>query len=259
MNLIQSIILGLVEGVTEFLPISSTFHLIWTSKLLGIPQSDFLTFFEVFIQSGAILAVVVVYFKYILEHKQNIRNILFSFIPTAIVGLILHKIIKTIFFNSDTLMLGAFVLFGIIFIIVEYLIKKGKITLNKSILDIPISVAIIIGLGQSLAVLPGVSRAGAVMIIMMILGYKRKDSALYSFLLAVPTILAASGFDLIKMDFSLLHQGSNILYIAVGFVVAFVSALMVINWLIRFLQTNTLTSFGIYRIVLAALIFLGLR
>lgn len=255
MNIIQAFFLGLVEGITEFLPISSTFHLIWTSKLLGIAQSDFLSFFEVFIQSGAILAVVVVYFKYILQHKKNIRNIILSFIPTAIVGLLLHKIIKTVFFNSDALMLGAFAFFGIVFIVVEYLIKKEKITLHKSILDIPISVAIIIGLGQSLAVLPGVSRAGAVMIVMMILGYKRKDSALYSFLLAVPTILAASAFDLIKMDFSLLSQGSNILYITIGFVVAFVSALIVIKWLIRFLQTNTLTSFGIYRLLLSSILF----
>jgi undecaprenyl-diphosphatase len=259
MNIIQAIILGLVEGVTEFLPISSTFHLIWTSKLLAIPESDFLSFFEVFIQSGAILAVVIVYFKYILEHKQNIRNILFSFVPTAIVGLLLHKIIKTIFFNSDALMLSAFAIVGIVFIIVEYFIKHEKIKLTKSILEISLSSAVIIGLAQSIAVLPGVSRAGAVMICMMILGYKRKDAALYSFLLAVPTILAASAFDLVKLDFSILGQGVNLLLVCVGFVVAFLSAMVVIKWLIQFLQKNTLTSFGIYRLALSILIFLGLR
>ncbi|HLL61232.1 MAG TPA: undecaprenyl-diphosphate phosphatase [Candidatus Nitrosocosmicus sp.] len=256
MNIFHAIILGIVEGMTEFLPISSTFHLIFTSKLLGLEQTEYLKFFEVFIQAGAILAVVVVYFQYILKNKQNIKSVLISFIPTAVIGFLLHKIIKNLFFNSDQLMIGAFFVVGILFLVIEYLIQKKKLMLHKSIMEITLMTAILIGLGQALAVLPGVSRAGAVMITMMILGYKREEAALYSFLLAVPTILAASSFDLLKFDFSLLNHGASIVYLATGFITAFLSALVVIKWFIRFLQKNSLVPFGIYRLVSSAFFFL---
>ncbi|MDO8610254.1 MAG: undecaprenyl-diphosphate phosphatase [bacterium] len=251
MNILSAIILGLVEGLTEFLPISSTAHLIITSKLMQIPQSDFQKFFEVFIQSGAILAVLFLFGKYILKHLYLIKQIIFSFIPTAIIGFLLYKVIKTIFFESNNLIIGTIFFIGLIFILVEYLIKKKKIHINKSISLIRWKDAIIIGLAQSLATIPGVSRSGIVMVTMMIMGYKREESAIYSFLLAVPTILAASAYDVFKMKDVLMFSQSQYMYLIVGFIVSFVFASLSVKWLILFLQKKTLIPFGIYRVGLA--------
>lgn len=257
MNLIHTIILGIVEGLTEFLPISSTAHLILTSKLLNLPQTDFQKFFEVFIQSGAILAVIFIYVKYVLKNKNIIPKVVASFVPTAIIGYLLYKVIKNIFFNSNYLMIGAFFVLGVGFLVVEYLIKNKKIKLVQSIKRLDYQAAIIIGLAQALAVVPGVSRAGIVLFTMMFMGFKRDEAALYSFLLAVPTILAASGYDLYKSKDLLVLASNNLTLLAVGFLVSFISAYVVINWFIKYLQKNTLNIFAIYRIILA-LIILGL-
>jgi undecaprenyl-diphosphatase len=258
MNFINALILGLVEGITEFLPISSTAHLIITSKLLHISQSEFQTFFEIFIQSGAILAVVFLYFSYVLKHKELWGKIIVSFIPTAIVGLVLEKIIKKVFFNSMPLIIGSMFLVGLLFIIFEYLVKNKKIKLEKPIGKMSYVEAFIVGLGQSLAVVPGVSRAGIVMLTMMGEGYKRDESAIYSFLLAVPTILAASGLEIIKTDFKVITNINNLLFLAVGFFVSLETAYLTVKWFIGFLQKNSLVGFGIYRILLAIIILLVL-
>lgn len=251
MNIVNAIILGLVEGVTEFLPISSTAHLIISSKLLNIPQTEFQKFFEVFIQSGAILAVIFIYRETILKNKQLITNIILSFIPTAIVGLLLHKVIKNVFFESFTLIAVSLFYIGLLFIIYEFLLKKKIVKADKKIIQMTILQALLIGVGQSLAVVPGVSRAGAVILTMMVMGFNREESALYSFILAVPTLLAASAFDLIKTDPHLIFSGNNPLYLSVGLIVSFFSALLAIKWFIGFLQKNSLSSFGVYRIGLA--------
>lgn len=256
MNIIQSIFLGIVEGITEFLPISSTAHLIITSKLLHIQQTDFQKFFEVFIQSGAILAVFFLYIKYVMKHKEVIKNVIISFFPTAIIGFLLYKVIKTVFFESTLLIIGAMILFGIVFLITEYLIKSKKLVLKKSLGAISWQEAIIIGLNQSLAVVPGVSRAGIVMITMMGLGYKRDESAIYSFLLAVPTILVASIYDVYKMKGMLLSSGQFLPILMTGFIVSFITAYLSMKWLIEYLRKNSLISFGIYRIILGTLLLL---
>ena len=250
MTILHAVILGIVEGITEFLPISSTAHLLFASKLLHITQNEFTTFFEVFIQSGAILAVVVLYYKKFLHHKALIINLLASFIPTAIVGFLLHKIITKVIFQSTSLVLLIFFAMGFVFIISELIIKKKHLKLNKSLADITIQNAVLIGIFQSLAVFPGVSRAGAVFLAMMFLGFSREDSAIYSFLLAVPTILAAGALELVKTDFGQIGQSNMLLLTSVGFVTAFISALLVIKWFIKFLQNNTLNPFGVYRILL---------
>ncbi|MFQ5452117.1 MAG: undecaprenyl-diphosphate phosphatase [Candidatus Paceibacterota bacterium] len=254
MTIIQAIFLGLIEGITEFLPVSSTAHLILTSRALGLPQNEFISFFEVFIQSGAILAVVLLYFRFILNNKSLIVNLAISFVPTAIVGLLLHDIIKTVFFNSTYLIAVSLLSVGLIFIVLEYFIKEGKLNLRKKLQDMTYSDAFLIGSIQSTAVVPGVSRAGAVIVAMILLRYKRYDAALYSFLLAVPTILAASGFDLLKTDLSLLANPDNIIILTLGFVISFVSAIVVVKWLIRYLQKNSLNLFGVYRIILAIIL-----
>lgn len=256
MNLFNALILGIVEGITEFLPISSTAHLIITSKLLHLSQTEFLKFFEVFIQSGAILAVVFMYFKYILNNKKLIPKIIVSFIPTAIVGLIMEKIIKKYFFNSLQLIIVSMFIIGLAFIVFEYLVKRKKIKLVKSINRLDTNQAIIIGIIQSLAVIPGVSRAGAVMLGMMALGYKRNESATYSFLLAVPTILAASGLELIKIDFKILSNSNNLILLAIGFIVSFVTAYISVKWLINFLQKKSLIIFGLYRVLTSFILFM---
>jgi undecaprenyl-diphosphatase len=255
MNIFNSLILGIIEGITEFLPISSTAHLIITSKFLSIAQSDFVKFFEVFIQSGAILAVLVLYFQYILKNKNVIRNIISSFIPTALIGFVLYKIIKGIFFESFALISIALIVVGVLFIIVELLIKKKKIVQKKSVRSINDRTAFLIGFFQSLAVIPGVSRSGIVMVGMMALGFKREEAALYSFLLAVPTIGAASLLDLFKMR-GMLFSSINLLpVLIVGFIISFIVAYIVVKWFIGFLQKNTLIPFGIYRIILGVILF----
>lgn len=255
MNLFNALILGLVEGVTEFLPISSTAHLIISSKLLNIPQTEFQKFFEVFIQSGAILAVVFIYWKVILKNKSLMINIILSFIPTAVVGLLLHKVIKGVFFESLTLIAVSLFIIGLFFIIFEFLLKKKIVKTNKKIIQMTIIQALLIGLGQSLAVVPGVSRAGAVILTMMALGFNREESALYSFVLAVPTLFAASALDLIKINPQLIFSGNNLTFLIIGTITSFVSALFAIKWFVKFLQSNSLTYFGVYRMGLAIFTF----
>ena len=256
MNIINSIILGLVEGVTEFLPISSTAHLIISSKFLNIPTTEFQKFFEVFIQSGAILAVVFVYWKTIFKNRNLMINVILSFIPTAIVGFLLHKIIKGVFFESFTLIAASLFVVGLFFIIFEFLLKRKIIKTDKKIIQMTILQALLIGIGQSLAVVPGVSRAGAVILTMMLLGFDREESALYSFVLAVPTLFAASAFDFIKTDPQLVFSGSNPIFLFVGLIMAFFSALFAIKWFVKFLQKNSLSYFGVYRIGLALIVML---
>jgi len=251
MNLLNALILGLVEGITEFLPISSTAHLIISSKLLNIPQTEFQKFFEVFIQSGAILAVVFIYWKIIIKNKSLLINIVLSFIPTAIVGLLLHKVIKGVFFESFTLIAVSLFVIGLFFIVFEFLLKKKIFKTDKKIIGMTIIQALLIGVGQSLAVVPGVSRAGAVILTMMILGFNREESALYSFVLAVPTLLAASLLDFMKTDPQLIFTGNNPLFLFIGLITSFFSALIAIKWFVSFLQKNSLSSFGIYRIALS--------
>ena len=255
MNVLQAVIYGFVEGFTEFLPVSSTAHLIFLSNFLKLPQNEFISFFEVFIQSGAILAVVLVYAQYLNKHQKLVMPVLISFVPTAAVGFFAHDIIKTVLFPSTLIISLSLVAVGVVFLIIEYMVGKKILTLEKNILNITPVEAFIIGLCQACAIVPGVSRAGAVIVGMMFLKYKRADAAIYSFLLAVPTIIGASVLDLIKTDYSLLTK-SNLIIVGVGFVISFVSALLFIKWLIRYLQNNTLVVFGVYRILVGSILLL---
>lgn len=256
MSPLQALLLGIVEGITEFLPVSSTAHLIITSNFLGLTQSEFTSFFEVFIQSGAILAVVVLYFRYILSHKELIKPVITSFIPTAVIGLLLHSTIKSTFFNSPTLIYLSLIAIGVVFLVLEYFVKNGQLKLSKSLKDITLKDAILFGLFQSCAVIPGVSRAGAVMVGAMVRGYKREDAALYSFLLAIPTILAAGVLDFLKTDIASIATSEQITALLVGLITSFITAYLVLKWFISYLQRNTLVIFGVYRIILGATLLL---
>lgn len=244
MTFLHAALLGVVEGLTEFLPISSTAHMILTSRLMGIPQTEFVTFFEVFIQVGAIFAVVFLYFKKFLDVKL-LKQLIMSFFPTAIVGFLLYKMIKTVFFESTFLIAGSLVLVGVLFILVER--KNNKLT--KSLASMSLFTAVLIGLAQSLAVIPGVSRAGIVMVAMMLLGYKRDESAQYSFMLALPTLAAAAFYDAFKMR-SITLTGEQYQMIAIGLLTSFVVAYFSMKWFVSYLQKSKLTAFGVYRIAL---------
>lgn len=242
MTLLHATLLGIIEGLTEFLPISSTAHMIMGSRLMGLQQTEFLKFFEVFIQIGAIFAVVFLYFKQFFNIKL-IKQLAFSFVPTAIVGFLLYKVIKTIFFESNILIAVSLIVIGIVFILVE----KMKLKEHKSIASMSLQTAALIGLAQSLAVVPGVSRAGIVILSMMLLGFKRDEAAQYSFMLALPTLAAAALLDVIKMRSTKLSF-NEVEMVIVGTTIAFIVAYFSMKWFITFLQKKKLTPFGFYRI-----------
>ncbi|PIQ73625.1 undecaprenyl-diphosphatase [Candidatus Roizmanbacteria bacterium CG11_big_fil_rev_8_21_14_0_20_36_8] len=258
MNLLNVIILGIVEGISEFLPISSTYHLIITSWIIGVSETEFVKLFQVVIQVGAILSVVLLYWKEIISSKSLLAKLIISFIPTGIVGLFFYKVIKNVFFENLIASTLVFITVGIVFVLIEKAIKEEKITINKKLKELTIWQAIFIGLFQACAIVPGVSRSGAVLIGMLIFGYNRNDSAKYSFMLSIPTISAAALFDLVKSREVLMVDQSQYLILLIGAIIAFISAYFGVLWLIKYLQNHSLVIFGWYRIGLGILLLFGL-
>ncbi len=251
MDLLSAIILGIVEGITEFLPISSTGHLILASHILGIPQDTFTRTFEVAIQSGAILAVAIIYMEKLMRDIEIWKRIITAFIPTAVLGFLLYRTIKSLF--SPIIVSIMLILWGVIFIVVEKFLYDESRAKVKNVDDINYRQAFIIGLFQSLAMIPGTSRSGSTIIGGMLMGLSRKTATEFTFLLAVPTMFAATGYDLVKNMHAFASQ--NWLNLAVGFAVSFVFAYMSVRWLLNYVSTNSFVPFGIYRIILG-LIFL---
>ncbi|MEK6568539.1 MAG: undecaprenyl-diphosphatase UppP [Candidatus Omnitrophota bacterium] len=250
MNLLSAVILGIVEGISEFLPISSTGHLILTSHVLRLGQSEFLKSFEIAIQLGAILAVLALYGKRLTLNFKITKLVMAAFIPTAIIGFIFYKIIKNILFDNNGIILWSLLLGGVFLIIFELLHREKKEALDEmSLMSYP--QAFIIGIFQSIAVIPGVSRAAATIIGGLILGLKRKTIVEFSFLLAVPTMGAAVALDLIKNAQT--FKPGDFLSLSVGFLVSFIVALLSIKCLLGFIKNHSFISFGIYRIILALL------
>jgi undecaprenyl-diphosphatase len=254
MNILQSLILGLVEGLTEFLPISSTFHLIVTSRIMSLVSSDFLKLYEVVIQSGAILALLFIYTQTLLSDRKLLRNVIYSFIPTAVVGFVLHKVIKDVFFESTWLILLVFIAVGIIFLLIEHYFATRASYLNKECAAITPKQAIIIGLAQVCSVVPGVSRAGSVIVAMMCLGYRRDEAAKYTFLLSLPTIIGASVLDLYQGRAMMGTVADSWVLLAIGFFVALIVAYYVVKWFTHYLSNHTLAIFGWYRLALATIL-----
>ncbi len=250
MELWHSIILGIVEGVTEFLPISSTGHLILTSAVLGIPQTEFVKSFEVIIQLGAIGAVIALYWKR-LRNIALLKKLFVAFLPTAVIGALLYPIIKTYLLGSSVV-LWALLLGGIALILFEKLHTERAGALDTAE-HISYKQALGIGLFQTIAVVPGVSRAASTIIGGLLLGLKRTAIVEFSFLLAVPTMIAASALDLFQSYHTFTADMFGVL--AVGFCVSFVVALGAITFLLKYIKTHTFTPFGVYRIVLALLFF----
>lgn len=250
MDIVSAIVLGLVEGVTEFLPISSTGHLILTSHLLGL-EGSFTKSFEIIIQLGAILSVVVLYWKSFLNFEV-IKRLAVAFIPTGIIGLVLYKVVKTYLLGSEIVVLWALLIGGVVIIIFE-LLHKEKEEATAEVAHMTYLQSALIGLFQALAIIPGTSRSAATIVGGLLLGLRRTTIVEFSFLLAVPTMLAATGLDLAKnaSSFSI----DQFWVLSVGFVVSFIVALFSIKFLLGYVRKHSFIPFGIYRIVLALVFF----
>ncbi len=253
LSLWHAAVLGIVEGVSEFLPISSTGHLILTSRLLGIVQSDFMKMFEIVIQLGAIASVVVLYRERLFTSRASFARIALAFLPTAVVGFALYAFIKRFLLGEERIVLFFLFFVGLLLIFFE-LFHKEKEDAVREIESISYKDAFRIGLFQSLAVVPGVSRSGATILGGMLLGISRKTIVEFSFLLAVPTMCAAAGLDMLK-NYEVLSS-ANIPFLAVGFFVSFAVALLSIRFLLKFIEKHTFVLFGVYRMALAVLFWL---
>lgn len=253
MTPIHAILLSLVEGITEFLPISSTGHLVLVSKLLSIPTTDFSKSFDIIIQFGAILAIVSLYGKMILQKPKTLLPVIYAFIPTAIVGLILYKIIKNVLLTDTPVIIASLAIGGLILVLIDRFLKKPTYT---NLTAMPISHALIIGLGQSLAVVPGVSRAAATIVTALLLGWSRESAVEFSFLLAVPTIAAAAGLDAVK---NIPALTTNLPLLAVGLVGSWITAIVAVRAFVGFVKTHSFAAFGWYRLMAAAMFWFLIR
>ena len=246
MTLFDSVILGIIEGFTEFLPISSTGHLIVASHFLGIDQTSVTKAYEVIIQFAAILAV---YFSY--QDKFTLKKIdlwikvFLAFLPIGIVGFIFSHQIKELF--SLNIVATMFIVGGIIFLIVEKFFILQNTHLIDDVEKVTLKQSLIIGFAQIFALIPGTSRAGSTIIGALLVGLSRKASAEFSFLLAFPVMSAVTAYDLLKHyhEFS----DANIMTLAIGFITSFIVALVTIKLFLKFLDNFTFISFGIYRIL----------
>lgn len=250
MNLLQALIFGIIEGITEFLPISSTGHLMLTARVLGLSQTEFLKTFEIVIQFGAILSVIVLYWKTLLVNLEVLKRVIIAFIPTAVLGILFYKIIKNFLMASSQVVLWSMFIGGVFLILFE-LKHKEKADALEEIESIPVRKAVLIGLFQSIAMIPGVSRSAATIVGGLALGLKRKTIVEFSFLLAVPTMLAATALDLLKNANQ--FSGAQLNVLSIGFILSFLFALLSVKFLLNFIKRHSFIGFGVYRIVLALL------
>jgi len=250
MDMLHSVILGLVEGATEFLPISSTGHMIVVSQWLGMEQTEGNKAFEVIIQLAAILAVVANYKeRFTFKHTRLWCQVFIAFLPVAIVGFLFRHQIKELF--SVSVVAIMFIVGGVIFLVTEKVIKNKKASVEQ-LEDLSFKQALWIGLAQVFALIPGTSRAGSTIVGALFAGLSRKASAEFSFLLALPVMMAASGYDLLSNYKA--FSGAQLLPLLVGFVVAFGSAFVAMKLFMAFLDKFTFVAFGWYRIVFGGLL-----
>jgi len=252
MDIFQSIILGIIEGFTEFLPVSSTGHLIVASEFLGLEQDSTNKAFEVIIQFAAILAVILNYKeKFSLKKILLWQKLILAFIPIGTVGFLFSHQIKELF--SIKIVAIMFIVGGIIFLIAEKFYKSEKSYITD-IEQVSFKQAFYIGLAQIFALIPGTSRAGSTILGAMFVGLSRSASAEFSFLLAFPVMCATTGYDILKhyKEFTDL----NLLTLLIGFIVAFIVAYLTIKLFLKFLEKFTFVAFGIYRIIFGLILLI---
>jgi undecaprenyl-diphosphatase len=255
MDIVSTIILSIVEGITEFLPISSTGHLILVDALLKISATEFVKSFNIAIQLGAILAVVVLYAKTLISDRRLLIKVIVAFLPTAIIGLIFYKLIKQFLLGNTAVVIWTLALGGLALIVFEFWQarrarawkERGETSIDLT--NLSYKQAVIIGLCQSLAVIPGVSRSAATIVGGLALGLSRRAIVEFSFLLAIPTMLAATVLDLAKNGASFSGQEFGLL--TLGFIVSFIVALVTVKLLLGYVKRYNFIPFGVYRLVLA--------
>jgi undecaprenyl-diphosphatase len=254
--LIKAAIMGVVEGLTEFLPVSSTGHLILTQSLLGIPDSDVMKAFEVAIQPGAILAILIVYWQLIsrtlgtlttnANSRRLVTNIIVGFLPAAVIGFAIHKTITKYLFNGPVVA-GAFIVGALIILWVES--RKDRTARVHHIDEMTTLDALKVGFCQCLGMIPGTSRSGSTIIGGLLVGLSRPVATEFSFFLAIPTLIGASVLEVFKVRHELagnLHE--YLPMFAVGFIVSFLAAWVCVRWLLRYVSTHTFIPFAWYRI-----------
>jgi undecaprenyl-diphosphatase len=250
MDIFQAIIIGIIEGFTEFLPISSTGHMIVASQFLGIPESDLVKAYEVIIQFAAIVAVMLIYRdKLTLKRTLLWQKLIVAFLPLGAIGFVLRHQIKALF--SVPVVAWMFIIGGIVFLVVEYFYKEESAH-TTDVDAVTWKQAIWVGIAQVASLIPGTSRAGATIIGGLLVGLDRKVAAEFSFLLAIPVMAAVSGYDLLKhyQEFAQANWGA----FAIGFVVAFGVAWLTIKLFVAFLSRFTFVPFGIYRILFGVIL-----
>ncbi len=265
LEIIKAIFFGIVEGITEWLPISSTGHMILLNELIKLDVSkDFYDMFQVVIQLGAILAVVILFWKQIfpikkekgkLEIDKNIISlwgkILVACIPAAVIGLLFDEVFEKLFYNYVCVAI-ALIVFGIAFIIIENKNKKAKI---NSLTELTYNTVLLIGIFQLIAaIFPGTSRSGATIVGALLLGVSRTVAAEFTFFLAIPVMFGASLLKLIKFSFA--FSGMEAVILLVGMFVAFVTSMFIIKFLMGYIKKHDFKIFGWYRIILGVIVLL---
>jgi len=254
MSILHAIILAIVEGLTEFLPVSSTGHMIIAATLLGIQSNNFTKLFIVSIQLGAILSVVVLYFKRFFKNWDFYLKLIAAFIPTGILGLLLKKRIDLLLENV-TVVAVMLLLGGIILLFIDKWFAKNELEPEKE-QEITYKNAFIIGIFQSLAMVPGVSRSAATIIGGLTQKLNRKTAAEFSFFLAVPTMFAATVKSLWDDKQLLIDNSDSWVILLIGNAVAFIVAMAAIKFFIGFLTKHGFKAFGYYRIIVGAILLI---
>ena len=258
-EILKAIFLGIVEGITEWLPISSTGHMILVDEFIKLDVSkEFLDMFMVVIQLGAILAVLVLYFhklnpfsrkKTLVERKQTWSlwlKVIIACLPAAVIGLIFDDKINELFFNAWTIAI-TLIVYGVLFIIVEIFNRKRKPKIRE-LSQLPYTMAFLIGVFQLLALIPGTSRSGVTIITALLLGASRFVAAEFTFFLAIPVMLGASALKLVKFGFS--YTGLEIAILIAGVLTAFLVSILAIKFLMKYIKKHDFKIFGVYRILL---------
>ncbi|MDA1287191.1 MAG: undecaprenyl-diphosphate phosphatase [Rhodobacterales bacterium] len=256
-----SLFLGLLEGLTEFIPVSSTGHLLLAGHFLGFQSAG--KTFEVVIQLGAVLAVLFVYASKLWNvfstapknaaSRRFILSVLIAFLPAVVVGVLAHDIIKNVLFETPTLIAVMLILGGIVLLFTDRLVTNPRYT---DAMQFPLGMSLTIGIVQCLAMIPGVSRSGATIVGALALGADRRAAAEFSFFLSMPTMAGAFAYDLYKnrdvLDASALSE------IALGFVAAFLAAILVVRWVLGYVSRNGFTLFGWWRIIVGTAALIGI-
>ena len=254
-------LLGLLEGLTEFIPVSSTGHLLLASHFLGFQSAG--KTFEVVIQLGAVLALMVVYaarlwqvFSTVYKDPASLRfvvSVALAFLPAAVIGVLAHDFIKTVLFETPRLIAVMLILGGVVLVVVDRFVPAP---VDHDAMALPLRKALLIGFCQTLAMIPGVSRSGATIVGALFLGVDKRAAAEFSFFLSLPTMAAAVGYDLLKnrdvLDFTAWNQ------IAIGFVLAFITGVLVVRWLLNFVSRRGYALFGWWRIIVGTLALVAL-